>query len=488
MESSVITESVDMRLVPPTSYINFLKSVNLKDRLCHYYIRFIIPSWNHIHMEPKVSSHFKDIRPSDVRMAQIVFSKRKDNVKAIDVAIGNVSLPMHPAMIRRMKDIGKKGIFDDGIIKYTETRGTEEANQAFLNAIASSGCNTEGLHCQITEGGSQAMELVVLGTCEKNCKDRDCRNSRPLMLIDPAYTNYTAMAKRSGTDTVFIQRDLKEDGYFTLPDIEEIEETIVKNRPGAIVVIPYDNPTGQFYDMETMKLLARLCVKHDIWMISDEAYRGLLYTDQEISSIWKITEKDVPGITGRRISIESSSKIWNSCGLRIGAVVTDNKEFYEKGVAESTANLSPNTIGQYIFGAIAHESHDELRRWYNKQIDYYKPLMDSFTGEMKKILPGVIVSRPDSALYSVVDVRNIVKEGFDAREFVMYCAEKGVVEIGGEKLTLLVVPMKGFYSCIKCINPGLTQMRIAFVERPEKMRLVPKLFKELLLMYEKDRK
>lgn len=139
-----------------------------------------------------------------------------------------------------------------------------------------------------------------------------------------------------------------------------------------MVVIPYDNPTGHFYDQESMITLAQLCVKYDLRMISDEAYRELFYVNKPATSIRGITDKEVPGIVGRRISIETASKVRNACGLRVGALVTDNKEFHEKSVAEYTANLCTNVIGQYIFGALAHESKEELQARYSKQRTYYK--------------------------------------------------------------------------------------------------------------------
>ena len=251
-----------------------------------------------------------------------------------------------------------------------------------------------------------------------------------------------------------------------------------------MVVIPYDNPTGHFCDHKTMVMLAKICVENNMWMISDEAYRELHYTDQKTSSIWGLTEKEVPGITGRRISIESSSKVWNSCGLRIGALITDNKEFHEKSVAENTASLCPNAIGQYIFGALAHEDIEQFQKWFHDQRQYYKKLMFEFTKELKGILQGVMVSSPDASIYSVVDVKKIAKQGFDAKDFVLYCAQKGKVEINGQKMTLLVSPMDGFYNPKPGEeNPGKTQMRIAYVVPPEEMKLVPELFEKLFKEY-----
>jgi len=427
-------------------------------------------------MKPELSSHFQKRKPSVIRTAQIEFLKRKDAVEAINVAIGNVSLPMHPAMVRRLADLQAEGSpFQTGAVRYTPTAGMEETREAFCHIIASSGFAAEGLHVQITDGGSQAMELVILGVCgDVGTADK------PLLIIDPTYTNYTAMAARLGRSAVSLQRSLQADGRFTLPDLSRIEGIVQEHKPGALLVIPYDNPTGQLYSRDQMQQLAELCVRHNLWMISDEAYRELLYTGADTVSIWGITDREVPGIEGRRISVESSSKVWNACGLRIGALVTDNEEFHNRAVAENTANLCPNAIGQYIFAALAGESREDLRRWYDRQRGYYRFLLAELTSQMQQLLPGIIVSSPDAAIYSVVDVRRIVPAGFDAMDFVLYCAREGAVDLEGKHRTLLVAPMSGFYDLPPEKNPGRTQMRIAYVEPPKQMKLVPLLFKELL--------
>ena len=432
---------------------------------------------------PKVSAHFKRRSPSGIRVAQIEFGKRDDNTKAINLAIGNISLPMHPAMTQRMHNLDKNPEFAKGMVRYSTTAGLKETNDAFLNIIASSGFDTKGLHSQITTGGSQAMGLVILGACGEAGIDH-----HPLLLIDAAYTNYNAFAQRLGRKTVSIRRDLQDHGKFTLPELGAIEKVILKEKPRAIVVIPYDNPTGHFYDHKTLVKLGKLAVKHDLWMISDEAYRELHYVDHDTVSIWGLTEKEVPGITGRRMSIETASKVWNACGLRIGALITDNEEFHEKAVAENTAELCSPMIDQYIMGSLAHVSHEKLKKWYAKQREYYGGMLKSFGDEMKAAVPNIIVSSPDAAVYSVVDVRNVVKPGFDAMEFVMYCAQKGSVDVDGKPTTLLVAPMAGFYNVAKGEkNPGKTQMRIAFVETPQVMKKVPKLFADLLSKYEEMR-
>ena len=430
-------------------------------------------------MKPELSELFKNKQPSAIRLAQIEFNKRADNVKVIDVAIGNVSLPMHPLMIKRLREINEKSSpFREGIVKYSATVGLAETNQAFLNIISSSSLDISKLYSQVTDGASAAMELVILGVGGEPGK-----KEKPILLIDATYTNYKSLAQRVGRNIISTTRHLGNNGKFTLPDIKEIEQKIIDNKPGALIVIPYDNPTGHFYAHEAIVSLAKLCVKHNMWFISDEAYRELFYLDEKTSSIWGISENEVPGISGRRISLESSSKVWNACGLRIGALVTDNKEFHKKAVAEYTANLCSSAIGQYIFGALAHASKEELNQWYSQQRKYYQNLMNKVTAELKKELLNLIVSNPDSSIYSVLDVRKI-DPNFNSTDFCLYCAREGKVELNGVDMTLLVAPMEGFYHVNEFEkNPGKTQMRIAYVAAPKEMEKVPKLFSTLLKNY-----
>ena len=433
---------------------------------------------------PKLSKHFETRNPSAIRMAQIEFMKRQDKVEALNTAIGNVSLPIHKSIQKRIFNLNSvDSPFHEGIVKYTPSVGMKETNKAFLNILASSGFKTDTLHSMITDGGSQAMELVLLAVCGPAGS-----SEHPILLIDPAYTNYNAFADRLGRKTVSVRRSLQDDGKFSLPDVKEIEKTIEKYNPRALVVIPYDNPTGHFYDHETMVTLGKLCVKHNLWLISDEAYREFHYSGSKTSSVWGLTDDIIPGIEGRRVSIETASKVWNGCGLRIGALITDNKDFHDKSLAEYTANLCANAIGQYAFGALAHVSHKKLNKWYKKQREYYKPMMSVLRNGLKEKLPGIIVSSPDAALYSVLDVKDIAKPGFKSLDFVLYCARKGKVDIDGDLFTLLVAPMSGFYSVQEGEkNPGDTQMRIAFIERPERMILIPRLLKSLFLDFEKGR-
>ncbi|MDD3706546.1 MAG: aminotransferase class I/II-fold pyridoxal phosphate-dependent enzyme [Clostridiaceae bacterium] len=436
--------------------------------------------------KPVLSAHFESRTPSDVRLAQMKYDERKVKPQAvINVGIGNVSLPTNPAMQKRMFALNAPDSpFAKGVIRYTGTAGTIECQDAFKNILNCEGFDTSKLFVQITDGGSSAMELLLMGVCGPAGT-----GEKPLMVIDPAYTNYISFAERVGRKIVTVTRKMNENGKFSLPKLNEIEEAIKIHNPGALLVIPYDNPTGQYYDYDTLKGLAALCVKYNMWFASDEAYRELFYDEaSQLVSIWGITDADVPGIEGRRISIETASKVWNACGLRIGAMITDSPEYNNRSVAEYTANLCANAIGQYIFGALAHESKEQIAAWCKSIREYYKGLILNVYNGLRKQEPGLIVSSPDASIYSVIDVRNVVKPGFDAIDFVLYCAGEGSVNLDGVETTLLVAPMKGFYNIKKGEkNPGSTQFRISFAETPEKMAKVPELFVKLLRQFEAQR-
>ncbi len=435
---------------------------------------------------PKLSSHFESRTPSDVRLAQMKYEVRAVKPEAvINVSIGNVSLPTNPAMMDRMFHLdAPESPFAKGVIRYTATGGFEETKNAFKNILEAQGFDTSKLNVTVTDGGSTAMELLLIGLCGPAGT-----GEKPLMMIDPAYTNYISFAERVGRKTVTVKRELGDSGKFGLPELEKIEEIIKENDPAALLVIPYDNPTGQLYDMATMKKLAELCVKYNLWMVSDEAYRELYYVDNgELTSIWGITDAEVPGIEGRRISIETASKVWNACGLRIGALITDSAEFNTRAQAEYTANLCANAIGQYIFGALAHESKEQIQEWCEGLRNYYGDMIKNVSTKLKALKPGLIVSSPDASIYTVIDVRNVVKPGFDSIDFSLYCAGEGAVDYEGVQTTLLCAPMKGFYDIAAGEkNPGSTQFRISYVETPENMMKVPDLFVGLLKQYEENR-
>ena len=435
-------------------------------------------------MSPRLSSHYKQREPSSIRKAQISYSSRLDisEVGVINLAIGNVSLPMHPTMIARAKNLlGENSPFKNGVVRYSSSEGTKECADAIIQSISAELTvdMSKDIHCVITDGGSQAMELMLLGIC-------DPLSNKPILFIDPLYTNYNEFSKRLSISSVSFYRSFNDDGFFSEIDITLLRKQVEKNKPNGILVIPSDNPTGQQISRKSIIEIAQLCVEKDIWLISDEAYRNIYFTKNGPTSIWDISKEDVPEIVGRRISIESVSKVWNACGLRIGALVTDNKDMYKKVRSEYTANLCANVIGQYIFSSVANLNSTEIVSWYNSQRNYYLKIIDELVFGFRKVLPGLIISKPQAAIYIVLDFKNIVPISFNISDFIDYCASYGRCNIDSKIYTLLLAPMTGFYSDS---NTGSKQARIALVETEDKMQIVPELLSKLLdsfMLYQKS--
>jgi len=426
---------------------------------------------------PLLSSHFADGKPSAVRQAQIKFSNRQDkkNVKVINLAIGNVSLPIHPLMRKRMENLSNNNSFAKGKVSYTSTIGLKETRDAFLKAISSLDIDVSNLFISITDGGSSSMEIMMLGVCGPSSK-------KPIMLLDPAYTNYLQFCKRLDIPVLSTDRMLREDGTFAPLNYDKILDMVKKHEPSALVIIPYDNPTGQFLNQKTINKIAEICIENGMWLVSDEAYRPMVFTKDNPSSVWKIPSKIIPNKFYFRVSIESASKVWNACGLRIGGIVTDSEDFHLKAVSEYTANLCANHLGQYIFGALATESTANIKKWYLKQNSYYKSLFKKMKSTLLKELPGVIVSEPEASIYCIIDFKKIANENFDSNKFVNFCAEKGFVEIDKKMFTVLLAPMKGFY---KNSYIGKTQVRLALVESEQLLEIAPKVIATLFKIFSK---
>ena len=429
-------------------------------------------------MLPSLSEHFKNRQPSAIRKAQILFQSRADKheVEVVNLAIGNISLPMHPKMLNRLNRLGQPNSpFSNGVVRYSSSEGTEECKKAIINSIAAEipNKNIYDLDCVITDGGSQAMELMFLGVSGTT-------SNIPLLVIDPLYTNYVEFANRLSTPISSVLRSRNKAGSYNKLNLSEIRNKIDKENPNGILIIPADNPTGYQMSQDTIIEIAKMCVEKNIWLISDEAYRNIYYTNNGPTSIWDISNKTIPGIKGRRISIESVSKVWNACGLRIGALVTDSQVMFDKVRSEYTANLCANVIGQYIFGSIANLSPQEITDWYKMQRKHYSEIITDLVNGLEKELPGLIISKPKASIYIVLDFSRITPDDFNISRFIEYTAKYGISSFNNKNYTLLLSPMNGFFSTKMSHNK---LARIALVEPKDKMKAVPSLLSSLLNDY-----
>ena len=161
-------------------------------------------------------------------------------------------------------------------------------------------------------------------------------------------------------------------------------------------------------------------------------------------------------------------------------MVTDNEILHEKVVSEYTANLCANAIGQYIFSSILQLSKHEIKMWFEDQRIYYHTLMVELRRNLSEKIPGLIVSKPESALYFVIDFKMIFNKKFDVENFIEYCAKIGKTKINNKNYTILLAPMTGFY---ENKADGITQARIAIVEQQDIIKIVPDILSNLIDNY-----
>ena len=165
--------------------------------------------------QPELSPYMMARKPSGIRLGQIKFLERKNPPILVNGSIGNVMRPMHPAMQRRLFDLGGvNSPFHNGIVPYVPTTGTDECREAFLHILRSQGFDTTGLDVLVTDGASMAMEIIMLGVCGGAGEEE-----RPLLMFNPSYTNYDAVGLRIGRKTVTVERELNENGEFELPSV-----------------------------------------------------------------------------------------------------------------------------------------------------------------------------------------------------------------------------------------------------------------------------
>jgi len=247
---------------------------------------------------------------------------------------------------------------------------------------------------------------------------------------------------------------------FALPPISDFEKLITK-RTKAILICNPGNPTGYLYSKEEIKELAKLAIKYDLFLISDEVYREFVYDDAKHYSILEEEELDEHAIV-----IDSVSKRYSMCGARIGCLVSKNKSVMETAMKFAQARLSPPTFAQ-----IASEAAlDTPKSYYSDTVAKYKKRRDTLVSGLREI-PGIKVALPKGAFYCIAElpIQN-------ADHFATWLLDK--FEVDGQ--TVMLAPASGFYSSL---NEGKNQVRIAYVLNPRDLKKAIHILKLALEKY-----
>lgn len=369
-------------------------------------------------------------------------TKRKGR-KVYHLNIGQPDIPTPEVALNAIRNIDLK------VIEYSHSAGNESYRRKLADFYRKIGINVDHTQMLITTGGSEAI-LFALNSC--------INPGEEVITPEPFYANYYGFAVSAGVKIVTVTSSIQDD--FALPPIAEIEKKITPKTRGIIICSP-NNPTGYLYSKDEILQLSEIVKKHDLYLFSDEAYRDFCYDGaKHFSSMY------LKGIDNNVILLDSVSKRYSECGVRIGALVTKNKDVIRTALKFAQARLSPPGLGQIAAEASIDtppEYFEEVNREYTARRNY---LVDALNN-----IPGVYCPKPKGAFYTVVKL-----PVDDADKFAQWLLE----EFEYKNQTVMVAPASGFYS-----TPGLgkDEVRIAYVLKIEDLKNAIQTLQEALKVY-----
>ena len=344
-------------------------------------------------------------------------------VKVYHLNIGQPDLPTPKKAIEALKNV------DRSVLEYSPSQGFLSLRQKLVKYYSKFNINLTPDDIIITSGGSEAVLFAFLA----------CLNpGDEISVPEPAYANYMAFAVSAGAVIKTVASTI--DTGFALPPVEKFEELITE-RTKAILICNPNNPTGYLYSRSEMNQLRDIVKKHNLYLFSDEVYREFIYTGSPYISACHLN-----GIEDNVVLIDSVSKRYSECGIRIGALVTKNAALREAVMKFCQARLSPPLIGQIVAEASIEGIEEYEADVYEEYVERRKCLVDG----LNKI-PGVYSPIPMGAFYTVASL-----PVEDADDFCAWCLSD--FEYEGE--TVMMAPASGFYSTP---GQGRNEVRIAYV-------------------------
>ncbi len=335
------------------------------------------------------------------------------------------------------------------VIEYSHSAGNISYRKKLSKMYQSLGIDIDEENLLITTGGSEAIMFTFMS----------CLNPGDEVLIpEPFYANYNGFAVAADVKVVPITSSIEKD--FALPPIEEFEK-LMTSKTKAIMICNPNNPTGYLYSEEELNQLRELVLKHDLYLFSDEVYREFCYGDAE-----HFSTMNLKGIEQNVVMMDSVSKRYSECGVRIGALVTKNKNIINTALKFAQARLCPPAFGQIA----AEASLDTPKEYFDEVYEEYISRRDFMVAELNK-MDGVYCPMPKGAFYAVVKL-----PVDDTDKFAQWILE----EFEHQNQTVMLAPASGFYA-----TPGLgkKEVRIAYVLKKEDLANAMKTLAKALKAY-----
>jgi aspartate aminotransferase len=368
---------------------------------------------------------------------------KRRGIKVYHLNIGQPDIPTPEVALNALRNINMK------VLEYSHSAGNESYRRKLAEYYKTIGINIDHTQILVTTGGSEAIIFAFMA----------CINPGDEVITpEPFYANYNGFATTAGIKIIPVTSVIEKD--FELPPISEIEKKITPRTRGIIICNP-NNPTGYLYSKDELLHLREIVKKHDLFLFSDEAYRDFCYDGAP-----HFSAMNLEGVDNNVILLDSVSKRYSECGVRIGALISRNRELISAALKFGQARLSPPGLGQ-----IAAEASIDTTS------DYFKEVNDEYTArrnymvEALNNIPGVYCPRPKGAFYAIVRL-----PVDDSDKFAQWLLE----DFNFENKTVMVAPATGFYS-----TPGLgkNEVRIAYVLNIEDLKNAMKTLEEALKVY-----
>ena len=368
---------------------------------------------------------------------------KKRGVKVYHLNIGQPDIDSPQVALDAIKN------FKDTYIPYLHSAGIESYRKGLAKYYQGININVDENEINITTGGSESLQIALAVTCNPDDE---------VIVIEPFYTNYNSFAVQN--DVVLKPITTKIEDGFALPTVDEFRKVITPKTKGIIICNP-GNPTGTLYSKESLIELGKLAKEHNLFIYSDEVYREFCYTDEPHFSCMHLE-----GLEENVILLDSVSKRYSMCGVRIGAIVSKNKAVMGAVLRYAQARLCSPALGQVAAeGALKtpQSYFDAVRKEYMTRRDVMIEALNK--------MEGVTTPMPMGAFYTIAKL-----PVDDSDKFAQWLLE----EFHYQNQTVMVAPAAGFYATP---GKGRDEVRIAYVLKTEDLKNAMKCLEEALKQY-----
>lgn len=395
-------------------------------------------------MNMKVSQRGEIMPASPIRrLVPLANNAVERGVKVYRLNIGQPDLPTPPQAFEALRHIDRK------VLEYSPSDGLLSLRKKLKEYYSRFNIEVGVEDIIVTSGGSEAVLFAFMACLDPGDE---------IIVPEPAYANYMAFAISAGAKIVTIPSTIE--SGFALPPLEEFEKLITPRTRGILICNP-NNPTGYLYTMKEMLQIRDLVKKHNLWLFSDEVYREFCYTGAPYISAFHL-----PGIEEQVVLIDSVSKRYNECGIRIGALITKNEHLRKNVMKFCQARLSPPLLGQIVAEASIDASPEYMLETYTEYVERRNFLVDGINR-----IPGCYSPIPMGAFYTVAKL-----PVDDADKFCEWCLN----EFEYEGATIFMAPASGFYTTP---GRGRNEVRLAYVLCKEDLAKALKVLEEALKAY-----